>query len=98
MCISSYIYFFTPPSGEYTLYILGGATGRYDLNYWIDDGGATPKRETVAGDIQKGSMVAFVQNYEATDVASSTFVASSSASSTASITSAPPHNLPPPVQ
>jgi hypothetical protein len=94
---SGQLYFTAPPTGQYILYVLGGATGPYNLDYWIDNGGSNPpKRETVSGNIQKGSMVAYVQDYDAANTASSTFSISSTVSSTASITSAPPNNLPPP--
>jgi len=95
---SGQLYFYTPPNGRYTLYILGGATGQYYLDSWVYDGGPTPpRRVSTSGTIQKGSMIAYTQNYDTANFASSTPFFQSNISSTASITSAPPNNLPPPV-
>ena|SRR5882724_3807030 len=94
---SGQLYFSAPPKGLYTLYVLGGQTGQYTVTSKMDDGGPkNPTRQIISGDIQKGSMVAYTQNYDLANVPSSTLVLQSSASSTTSITSAPPHNLPPP--
>jgi hypothetical protein len=78
------------PSGEYTLYVLGDQTG----SYWLDASHYDQSGQIFRGTIQKGSMIAYVQNYNTDDIGSSTFIASSTSSSTASITSAPPDNLP----
>jgi hypothetical protein len=81
------------PNGKYSLYVLGGKTGAYGLNlshYGQSD-------QTFQGTIQAGSMIAYVQNYDVANLASSTFSFSSSSSSTASLTSAPPNNLPSPL-
>ena len=94
---SGQLYFFTPATGQYTLYVLGGQTGEYHLDSRVDDGGAKPPvPQLIYGTIQAGSMIAYVQNYDTSNLASSTLVVSSTFSSTASITSAPPNNLPPP--
>jgi hypothetical protein len=78
-------------SGQYTLYVLGGATGAYGVGIGNNDG-----QQSFQGNIRAGSMVAYVQNYNPADLASSTFVASGTVSSTASITTAPPDNWTPP--
>jgi hypothetical protein len=94
---SGQLYFFTPPTGEYTLYVLGGETGQYHLDIWVDPGNSGPPApQRISGSIQRGFMVAYTQHYDAADIPGSTFSVSSSASSTASITSVPPNNLPPP--
>lgn len=80
------------PDGQYTLYILGGQTGAY----WLDASHYGQQDQTFRGNIQKGSMIAYTQNYDSANLTSSTFSFSSTASSTASITSVPPNNLPPP--
>lgn len=79
------------PAGQYTLYVLGGQTGRYTLDIANNHG-----QQPFEGTIQKGAMIAFAQNYDPSNLASSTFSVSSTSSSTASITTAPPNNLPPP--
>ena len=53
--------------------------------------------QTFYGNIQSGSMIAYVQNYNSSTFASSMFTFESVSSFTASITSAPPNNLPLPV-
>ena len=94
---SGQLYFSGPAKGLYVLYVLSGKTSQYTVSSKVDDGGPTnPTRQIVSGDIQKGSMVAYTQNYDLANVASSTLVLRGVVSSTASITSAPPHNLPPP--
>ena len=79
------------PKGQYTLYVLGGQTGIYTLDIANNHG-----QQPFQGTIQKGSMIAYVQGYDPNNLASSTFIASGTSSSTASITTAPPDNLPPP--
>jgi len=81
------------PNGKYTLYVLGGQTGAY----WLDASHYGQPDQTFGGNIQAGSMIAYLQNYDLAHIASSTFSYQISYSSTASITSAPPNNLPPPV-
>ena len=80
------------PNGQYTLYVLGGAT----TTYWLDASHYGQSDQIFRGTIQTGSMVAYTQNYDTANLASSTFSFASTVSSTASITSAPPNNLPPP--
>ena len=80
------------PNGHYTLYVLGGQTG----SYWLDASHYGQQDQTFRGNIQAGSMIAYVQNYDMANLASSTFLFSSTTSSTASITSVLPNNLPPP--
>jgi hypothetical protein len=92
---SGQLHFSDPPIGQYTLYVLGGQTGQYNLDSWVDDGGPNPPRpQRISGDIRVGSMVAYWQNYNPANVVSSTLSFKEVVSSTASITSAPPHNLP----
>jgi hypothetical protein len=80
-------------SGQYTLYVLGGVTGPYGVGIGNNYG-----QQSFQGDIQAGTMIAYVQNYDPANLASSVFVASGTVSSTASITTAPPNNwTPPPV-
>jgi hypothetical protein len=79
------------PDGQYTLYVLGGKTG----SYWLDLEHYGQKAQTFKGTIQAGSMIAYIQNYTSANVASSTFSYEENSSSTASITKAPPDNLPP---
>lgn len=82
------------PKGQYTLYVLGGQTGPYAVDIANNQG-----QSALEGTVQDGSMVAYPQNYDPTNLASSTFSVSSTISSTASITTAPPNNwVPPPVQ
>lgn len=80
------------PSGQYALYVLGGQTG----SYWIDGEHDGQPGQIFRGAIQKGSMIAYVQNYNTADIASSTFSVSSTFPSTASLTTAPPNNWTPP--
>lgn len=80
------------PSGRYTLYVLGGAT----TSYWLDASHYGQQHQLFRGAIQAGSMIAYVQNYDVNHVASSTFSYAGATSSTVSITSIPPSNLPPP--
>jgi len=80
------------PDGEYTIYVFGGSTGPYWFEA-INSGGLS---QVLRGNIQSGSMVAYVQNYNSTNLASSTFSLQGTASSTASITAMVAHNLPPP--
>lgn len=79
------------PSGQYTLYVLGGVTGPYGL-YVANNN----TNQSFEGNIQKGEMISYVQNFNPNNLTSSTFSVSSTVSSTASITTAPPNNLPPP--
>jgi hypothetical protein len=79
-------------NGQYTLYVLGGQTGPY----WVDAGHYGQRSQHFRGNIQTGTMIAYVQNYDSANLASSTFSFQGTASSTASITSAAPNNLPPP--
>ncbi len=78
-------------NGQYTLYVLGGKTGLYGVGINNNQG-----EQAFQGDIQKGSMIAYLQNYDSANLASSTFSFEETLSSTASITSAPPNNLPVP--
>ena len=80
------------PDGHYTLYVLGGETG----NYWLDATHYGQQAQHFSGPIESGSMVAYAQDYKVAGLASSTFSLAGTASSTGSITSAPPNNLPPP--
>jgi len=80
------------PDGQYTLYVIGEETGPY----WLDLEHSGQKYEHFSGTIQAGTMVAYVQNYSSANIASSTFSYEGISSSTASITTAPPNNLPPP--
>jgi hypothetical protein len=80
------------PSGQYILYVLGGQTG----TYWLDATHYAQEDQHFGGAIQAGFMIAYAQNYDAASIAGSTFSFQGTASSTASITSAPPDNLPPP--
>lgn len=95
---SGQLYFFTPLVGKYELYILGGATGQYHLDAWVDggNGSPTPIPQRISGNIDKGSMIVYIQNYDPANIASSSVFFSNTVSSTISITSAPAHNLPPP--
>ena len=88
--------FFSPPAqGEYTLYILGGDKGTFGLDAWDNQGPS----QIIRGDIQPGSINVYSLNFTPATVASSSVVSFEEAmSSTVSITSAPPNNLPlPPV-
>ena len=80
------------PKGQYTLYVLGGKTGTYAVDIANNQG-----QSPLEGTVQTGSMVAYTQNYDPTNLASSTFSFETNISSTASITSAPPNNLPRPL-
>lgn len=94
---SGQLYFSTPSIGKYKVYVLGGKTGQYHLDSLVDDGGPHPPvAQRISGDIQAGSMIAYRQDYDTANIASSTLSFSDTASSTASITSAVPNNLPPP--
>ena len=74
------------PVGQYTLYILGGTTG----SYWI---GAWPPQE-VTGNIQASAMDVYTLDFSPTSTENPKLVFQGTASSTANITTAPPHNLP----
>ena len=80
------------PKGQYTLYVLGAQTGPYAVDIANNQG-----QSPLEGTVQAGSMMAYTQNYDPTNLASSTFSFAANISSTASITSAPPNNLPRPL-
>lgn len=80
------------PNGRYTLYVLGGRNG----SYWLDASHYGQQDQNFSGTIQVGSMVAYTQDYNAANLASSTFSFKETVSSTTGITSAPPRDLPPP--
>jgi hypothetical protein len=88
---------FSYPLGTpFTLYVLAGQTGVYDLDLWMTNLGVQTPPQRISGNIQAGSMIAYVPEYDSADPASSTIIFQSVVSSTASITTAPPDNLPPP--
>jgi hypothetical protein len=60
----------------------------------VDAGHYGQRSQHFRGNIQTGTMIAYVQNYDSANLASSTFVLKGTVSSTASVTSEPPHNLP----
>jgi hypothetical protein len=60
------------------------------------DAANSEQTQRFSGKIQAGTMIAYTQNYDSTNLTSSTFTFQSTASSTASITTATPNNLPPP--
>jgi hypothetical protein len=91
---SGELFFSEPPKGQYSLYILGGQTGTYHLDAWIDSGKGQTPPQRISGNIQAGSMLKYLQVYNTTNLASSTFSFSTVVSSTAIVTSAPPNNLP----
>jgi hypothetical protein len=92
---SGQLNFFTPTNGKYTLYVLGGQTGPYRLDSWVDDGAAKPPvPQRVSGTIEAGSVITFDQTYDMTNTKGSALFASSTIPSVGSITSTPPHNLP----
>jgi hypothetical protein len=80
------------PKGQYTLYVLGAQTGPYVVDIANNQG-----QSPLKGTVQAGSMVAFAQHYDPTNLASSAFSFEANISSTASITSAPANNLPAPL-
>ncbi len=82
--------------GQYTLYVLGGKTGPYWVDLGINDRQHPHKDQIIRGDIQAGSMIAYTQIYDSTNLANSTLTFQQIISSTEIITSASPHNLPPP--
>jgi len=72
------------PAGQYKLYVLGGENG----SFWVEgyhSGSAT-------GTIEIGAMETYILNLPLNTTSTLTFAGS--VSSTASITAAPPHNLP----
>lgn len=80
----------SPELGSYKIQIIS-QNGAYYLTIANNQG-----QQPFQGTLQKGSMIAYVQDYDPTDLAASVFTVSSTASSTASITSAPPNNWTPP--
>jgi hypothetical protein len=78
------------PDGEYTFYVLASSTGKYGFSVFNNRGG----NQGFKGDIEHGTMVAYIQNYRSANFTSSTLAFKSVVSSTVSITSVPPHNLP----
>jgi hypothetical protein len=76
-------------NGQYTLYVLGGRTGSYALDIASDK-----NNQAFQGNIQTDWMIAYAQTYDLANLASSTFSFQRTVSSTASITSALPNNLP----
>jgi len=80
------------PNGGYYLYVLGHQVPGYFLDIWTNY--AVSQR--FRGDISSGSAIIYLQNYDAANLVSSTFSLEGISSSTASVTSAPPNNLPPP--
>jgi hypothetical protein len=91
---SGELFFSEPPDAQYALYILGGQTGTYHLDAWIDNGKGQAPPQRISGNIQAGSMVKYLQNYSAINLSSSTFSFDQLVASTASILIAPPDNLP----
>jgi hypothetical protein len=92
---SALLNFSAPPNGKYILYVLGEETGPYRLDSWVDDGGVKPPLpQRISGSIQEGSTIGYIENYDAANIPSSTLSSSSTFSSTVSITSAPPQNVP----
>jgi hypothetical protein len=85
-----------PPAGQLTIHIIGGQTGRYLLQTDVFDGQNSLPIPVASGTIEVGQMVTYAQNYDPNNLARSTPFFQSISSSTASITFAPPHNLPPP--
>ncbi len=78
--------------GQYTLYVLGGKTG----SYWVGMAGSS---QTISGNIHLGSMAAYSLGYAKLITASSGVPSFQGiSSSTASITTVPANNLPPPPQ
>ena len=77
------------PDGRYTFYVLGGVSGKYGLSVYNNRG----LSQVFKGDIQLGTMAVYTQTYSAATFVSSTLSFQGTASSTANITSAPPHNL-----
>ncbi len=76
--------------GQYTLYVLGGKTG----SYWVGMAGSS---QTISGNIHLGSMAAYSLGYAKLITASSGVPSFQGiSSSTASITTVPANNLPPP--
>lgn len=88
--------FSSPLGSPFTLYVLAGQTGIYSLDVWITNLGKQIPPQRISGSINAGTMIAYVPNYNSINPASSTLMLSGVVSSTASITSAPPNNLPPP--
>jgi hypothetical protein len=77
--------------GQYALYVLGGKTG----SYWVGIAGSPS--QTIYGNIDVGTMAAYTIGYSELNTASSGLPSFQGiSSSTASITAAPPNNLPPP--
>jgi hypothetical protein len=85
-----------PLESPFTLYVLGGQTGEYALDVWITNLGTQIPPQRISGTINAGSMIAYAPDYNLKNPASSTLVFQGVVSSTASITSVPPDNLPPP--
>jgi hypothetical protein len=81
------------PDGQYTFYVLGGVSGKYGLSAYNNRGLSRAFR----GNIQRGTMIAYTQQYDAANFANSSPVFEGITSSTRSITSEPPDNLPLPV-
>ena len=79
------------PSGQYTLYVLGATS-----TYWLDTDLTGQRGEVFRGSITPGSMIAYTQDYDTANIASSIFSVSSTVSSAASVTTAPPNNWVPP--
>jgi len=71
---SASLHFGAPAKGQYTIYILGGETGTYHLDYKISDGQHPGPTYKLAGNITKGQMVSYVENYDPNNLASSTLV------------------------
>ncbi len=74
------------PDGQYKLYVLGGVTG----SYWVD---AFPPQK-ITGNIHAGEMDIYSLDFSSTSPEDPKLVFQGTVSSTASITTAPPNNLP----
>jgi hypothetical protein len=69
---SAGLHFTAPPKGQYTVYVLGGQTGTYHLDYRMSDGQHPGTTYRTTGTIKKGQMISYAQNYDPNNLASST--------------------------
>jgi hypothetical protein len=86
--------FSAPQNGTYRLYVIGGASGAYNLESTIFHGGPGVKYYAT-GTIEEGQVISYIQNFDLNNPASTTLIYQGP-TSLINIISTPPNNLPPP--
>jgi hypothetical protein len=71
---SGHLLFYTPPTGRYTIEVIGNQTGKYSLSNEVSDGQRDPVYQVLHGDIITDQAITYVQDYDSNNMASSTVV------------------------